>query len=523
VQPGDVLLEKYRIEEVLGTGGMGKVVRASHLFLQQEFAIKVLLPHMADSAETVSRFLREAQSTSKLKSEHIARVFDVGRMADGVPFMVMEYLQGNDLNQIIRHHGPQRPNIVCDLMLQACEGMAEAHALGVVHRDIKPSNFFITTRPDGTMLLKILDFGISKTPVGVTELTGAATVIGTPTYMSPEQMKSGRAADQRSDVWSMGIVMYQLLNGRPPFVGESYPELVIKVGNETPQPILSQLPPGLMQVIMTCLEKDPNNRQQSVAELARMIAPYASDPVQGTQSAQRTTRTLANRGARAPGTLPVSQGGGLAPLSPAQLTPRSWPPSAPTTGSHGRGQVTHTHTHHVRGTWRIGRVIGAFLVLALAGAGGFLAKSLLTGSDDADDTTHVAAPPTSDPAPPPVAVPSPEPPKPPEAKPEVTADPATAEVKPEPKPEDAKLESESLRATNTIEVAEAVKAPTIVEPREPAVKTETPAKPAVTATKPVVTTKPVTKPTTTTATKPTTTKPVVKKKKRNEDLFNTRH
>ena len=154
MQPGDVLLDKYRVEEVLGTGGMGKVVRASHLFLQKEFAIKVLLPHMADSAETVSRFLREAQATSKLNSEHIARVFDTGRLADGAPFMVMEYLQGNDLNQIIRHHGPQRPNIVCDLMLQACEGMAEAHSLGFVHRDIKPSNFFITTRADGSMLFQ---------------------------------------------------------------------------------------------------------------------------------------------------------------------------------------------------------------------------------------------------------------------------------------------------------------------------------------------------------------------------------
>src|SRR5688572_20309187 len=173
---------------------MGRVVRAAHIHLQQEFAIKILLPHMAESAETVSRFLREAQATVRLRSEHICRVTDVGTMTDGVPFMVMEYLDGNDLNQILRHHGPQLPRVVCDLMLQACEGMAEAHANGTVHRDIKPSNFFITRRSDGSMLLKILDFGISKTPVGVTELTGAQTVIGTPTYMSPEQMKSGKSA-----------------------------------------------------------------------------------------------------------------------------------------------------------------------------------------------------------------------------------------------------------------------------------------------------------------------------------------
>jgi len=470
-------------------GGMGKVVRASHLFLQQEFAIKVLLPHMAESAETVTRFLREAQATSKLKSEHIARVFDVGRMADGVPFMVMEYLQGNDLNQILRHHGPQRSQIVCDLMLQACEGMAEAHSLDIIHRDIKPSNFFITTRPDGTMLLKILDFGISKTPVGVTELTGASTVIGTPTYMSPEQMKSGRAADARSDVWSMGIVMYQMLDGRPPFVGETYPELVIKVGSETPAPLASQLPAGLLQVIMTCLEKNPQARQQSVAELARMLAPYTTDPVQAAQSAQRTTRILANRGSiRGTDSLPVAANGGLTPLSPAQLTPRRGNWSGPTPPTHPRGQLTHTH--QVRGgTWRIGRVIGAFVVVGLVGAGGWLAKeTLLSSSDDADDgIAHVSAPPTV-PMPPPIVV------KPPAPKPEPVREVRVEEAKPL-EPEEPVLESEMTRALDLSK----------------------PPKPPAIAVKPAVTAKIETKPT-----KPT--KPPVKKRpKKNDDLFNSRH
>lgn len=506
MQPGDVLLDKYRIEEVLGTGGMGKVVRASHVMLQQQFAIKVLLPHMADSAETVSRFMREAQSTSKLKSEHIARVFDVGRMPDGAPFMVMEYLQGNDLNQILRHHGPQRSQVVCDLMLQACEGMAEAHMLGTVHRDIKPSNFFITTRPDGTMLLKILDFGISKTPVGVTELTGAQTVIGTPTYMSPEQMKSGRDADARSDIWSMGVVMYQMLDGRPPFVGESYPELVIKVGSETPPPIHTQLPPGLMQVIMTCLEKDPAQRQQSVGELARMLAPYASDPMQGTQSAQRTTRILANAN-RTPTALPVAAGGGLAPLSPAQLSSKQNWPGPKTNGSHARGQVTHTHQVRGGGSWRVGRLVGAFLVLALLiGSGVILAKTLM--SDDEPDAVaddgiaHVAAPPTEPPAQAKVVAPAP------------AAKPVVVEPKPEPpkvedKPKEIVLQSEPTRAVDE------TKPPAEPEPVKPVVV----AKPEV-----KVEPKPVTKPTVAkTETKPVA-KPVVKKKRpKNDDLFNSRH
>ncbi len=500
MQPGDVLLDKYRVEEVLGTGGMGKVVRASHLFLQKEFAIKVLLPHMADSAETVSRFLREAQATSKLNSEHIARVFDTGRLADGAPFMVMEYLQGNDLNQIIRHHGPQRPNVVCDLMLQACEGMAEAHSLGFVHRDIKPSNFFITTRADGSMLLKILDFGISKSPVGVTELTGSSTVIGTPTYMSPEQMKSGKAADARSDIWSMGIVMYQLLDGRPPFVGESYAELVLKVGSEIPPPISAPLPPGLMQVIMTCLEKNPMQRQQSIAELARMLAPYASDPAQGTQSAQRTQRILANRGAHV-ASLPVASGGGLtaplaAPISPSQLTKRAaWGGSGPGSTANARGQVTHTH--QVRGgEWRIGRIIGAFVVVIGAGIGGFVVKDMLSGGGDDDsttDTTHVAAPPPVEPAPTPVVA-TPEPPRP--------------EVKPEPpKPEPPKPEQPTeLALTSEAPAARDESLPPPVETK-PAVATK-PVKPATTTTKTAIKPKP---------------RPTKRRPKKDDALFNTRH
>src|SRR6185295_14100120 len=183
--PGTVLLGKYRIDELIGTGGMGNVVRASHLYLHQAVAIKILLPQMSEDPSTVARFLREAQASVKLRSEHSARVVDVGTAPDGTPFMVMEFLDGSDLHQILRHHGRQPPAVAVDLMLQACEGIAEAHALGIIHRDIKPSNFFITRRPDGSPLLKILDFGISKTPVGYDELTGTQTILGTPSYMAP--------------------------------------------------------------------------------------------------------------------------------------------------------------------------------------------------------------------------------------------------------------------------------------------------------------------------------------------------
>ncbi|HEY6173934.1 MAG TPA: serine/threonine-protein kinase, partial [Kofleriaceae bacterium] len=371
LEPGSILLGKYRIDELIGAGGMGNVVRASHLYLHQPVAIKLLLPEMTASHSTVQRFLREAQATVKLRSEHIARVMDVGTTPEGVPFMVMEFLDGNDLNQILRHHGPQQPAIVVDLILQACEGIAEAHALGIIHRDIKPSNFFITQRPDGSMLLKILDFGISKTPIGYDELTGTQTVIGTPSYMAPEQMKSGRSADPRSDIWSIGVVMYQLITGRVPFSGESYAELVLKVGLEPPAPILVPLPPGLGDIVMRCIEKDPTLRHQSVGDLARNLAPFATDPAGAAQSAGRAMRILQQRGAlQGMQGSPFTAGGGLAtpiPISPAQLTPRSWPPSQGTTSvSQGAGQVT-VRTRSARG-WLIASVAA---LCVLAGGGGY--------------------------------------------------------------------------------------------------------------------------------------------------------
>ena len=507
--PGTILLGKYRVEDVIGTGGMGRVVRAAHLYLQQSVAIKVLLPEMATSASMVSRFLREAQAAGKLKSEHVARVVDVGTLPDGTPLMVMEYLTGNDLNQILRHHGPQSPAIVCDLMLQACEGIAEAHAAGIVHRDVKPSNFFITQRPDGSMLLKILDFGISKTPVGVTELTGTQAVLGTPTYMAPEQMKSGRSADARSDIWSMGVVMYQMLTGRPPFGGESYAALVLQVNGEPPAPMMVPLPAGLGEVILRCLEKDPQNRHQNAGALARMLAPFASDPVAAALSAARTTRILQNKPG-APNALPLTAGGGLAtpvPLSPAQLTPMSWPPSSI---SQGTGQMTY-ETRRGR-AWIIA---AAAALVILAGAGGFIINELTKERGlDRRDEPYVQAPPASPPTaaaaepaatepaasmPPPsptlptapsIPPPSPTLPTLPEAKPEPTV--AAKQASPEAKPEPA-------------------------EPPAPAVK------PPGAAAKPPAAQPAARPPAARPAARPPAPRPAAKPPKKGDDLFDTRH
>lgn len=389
-----MLLGKYRVEEVLGVGGMGRVVRASHLYLQQSFAIKILLPAMLENPQTVTRFLREAQATSRLKSEHIVRVLDVGTLPDGEPFMVMEYLEGSDLNQILRHHGPQLPGVVCDLMLQACEGLAEAHALGFVHRDIKPSNFYVTRRPDGSMLLKILDFGISKVPVGGEDLTGAHAMLGTPTYTAPEQLRSGREVDRRSDIWSLGVVTYQLLEGRAPFAGETFAELLLKVTTEPPGPMLAQLPPGLLDVIHRCLAKEPNQRPQDVGELARVLAPFASDPIVGAQIAARTTRIVqlrASQAALGKQVMPTSAGGGLVtpePLSPAPHTPLSWPAAeAPTSIGNAMG---HLAPRRSRGRGWL--VAGALGVALLAGTGGFVISEAMRAPTQTAASTAPTAP-----------------------------------------------------------------------------------------------------------------------------------
>jgi eukaryotic-like serine/threonine-protein kinase len=383
--PGDILLGKYRVDDVIGVGGMGRVVKASHLYLQQPVAIKILLPQMVESQSTVARFLREAQSTVRLRSEHIARVMDVGTLPEGTPFIVMEYLDGFDLNQILRHHGPQLAQPVVDLILQACEGLAEAHSVGIVHRDIKPSNFFITRRPDGSTLLKILDFGISKTPQELSELTGTQTVIGTPTYMAPEQMRTARNTDPRSDIWSMGVVMYQMLAGRPPFEAETYAELVLKVGTDPPAPLHAPMPPGLDGIVMRCLEKDPKNRIQSVGELARMLAPYASDPLSAQQSAERATRILTQPRNSNMSLSSVSVGSGGMGLTPSPaLTPKSW---SHTGGSSLGGAAGQMGTKVSRGG-RAWVIAGVATLIVAAGAGGFVVAT----SMGKDDGVHVGAP-----------------------------------------------------------------------------------------------------------------------------------
>jgi serine/threonine-protein kinase len=296
VPPGTVLLGKYRVDSILGTGGMGMVTAATHLGLDERVAIKMLRPDVIADAETCSRFLREAQAAVKLKSEHVARVADVGTLASGAPYMVMEFLEGLDLDQMLAASGPVAPELAVDFVLQGCEGLAEAHALGIVHRDLKPSNFFVTWRADGSPLVKVLDFGISKSPLGIDlSLTQTQSMLGTPAYMSPEQMRSARRVDARTDLWSLGALLYELIEGRRPFVAESFSEMCVKVAADPPDPMVAPMPDGLAAVILRCLEKQPDDRYQSIAELAAALARFAREPREAALRVERIRRTLALR------------------------------------------------------------------------------------------------------------------------------------------------------------------------------------------------------------------------------------
>ncbi|CAN5905737.1 serine/threonine-protein kinase [soil metagenome] len=287
-----MFLGKYRVEAVIGQGGMGVVCEVMHLQLNQRLAMKMLREDVLVDHDAVERFMREAQAAAKLKSEYVAKVTDVGALENGAPYMVMEYLEGHDLGALIDERGTLQVPWTCDLMMQTAEALSEAHSLGIVHRDIKPTNLFVTWRPDGTALIKVLDFGISKTTLGTDmHLTQTQSLLGTPAYMSPEQMRSARLVDARTDIWSLGSVMYELLEGRKPFEAESFSEMCVKVAVDAPSP-MTLTPPELQPVVLRCLAKTPEQRYQTMAEFARDLVPFVADPHQASLLVERMQRML---------------------------------------------------------------------------------------------------------------------------------------------------------------------------------------------------------------------------------------
>ena len=433
VTVGQVFLGKYRVDAILGHGGMGIVAECMHLALNERRAVKMLRRDVLMDHDAVQRFVREAQAAVKLKSEYVAKVHDVGAFENGVPYMEMEFLEGHDLGQLLEQRGTLAIPWACELMLQTCEALAEAHSLGIVHRDVKPTNLFVTWRPDGSSLIKVLDFGISKSPMGSDmNLTQTQSLLGTPAYMSPEQMRSARLVDTRTDIWSLGTVMYEVLEGRKPFEAESFSEMCVKVAVDPPAP-MTNTPPPLQQVILRCLAKAPEQRYASMAELGRDLVPFVQDPHQAGVLVERMNRMLrrsqdfsGDSSIRTPPPRSI-QDLGSGPVAVPRLTPTPIPALQPTAMSYDPMRTYDEsrpfQTQRPRRRWPY-VLLGLALV---AGAATAVVMSIGPG-ESSPHTTTVIAPPTQGP-PEPAPAPAPA-----QAEAQHPSEPVKADKIDEPKP-----------------------------------------------------------------------------------------
>ena len=421
VTSGMLLAGKYRIERLLGEGGMGVVLAATNEALRQKVAIKLLRIGALADAKALGRFEREARAAASLRSEHVARVLDVGKLEDGRPYMVMEYLEGRDLGDVIDQGPHLPPGEAVDYVLQACEAIAEAHAAGIIHRDLKPRNLFLATTVDGRPLVKVLDFGISKTEDSAEDmsLTRTTEIIGSPSYMSPEQLRASKEVDVRTDIWALGVILYELLTKKVPFQAVTVTELVAVVLMEPTPEIRNErpdVPEGLVYAINRCLAKRREERFSSIAELVGAIAPFGSGVVAGmaeriSRVAQGSARALppSDTGSGPYAHLSASSGPGTGPLAgpPGMLMQRG---DVPPAGSSARLAIGQGGTSVAWGETQvdappaprrsraplIASAIGLVVLLTAAGTGAVLYSKKHPGTDPAAATApgdSIALPP----------------------------------------------------------------------------------------------------------------------------------
>jgi serine/threonine protein kinase len=455
---GDVIAGKYRVESIIGKGGMGVVLGAMDTSLGRPVAIKFLAPSNARNPDAAARFVREAQAAASLQSEHVVRVFEVGTLqlpngangANGASYIVMELLVGRDLGQLLATRGPLSFEEAADYVIEACEAIGEAHVKGIVHRDLKPQNLFLATLPDGSPSVKVLDFGISKAASeGAVSLTSTDTVMGTPLYMSPEQVRSLKHVDLRSDIWSLGAILFELLTGSPVFDATTASALCAMIAMDPPTPLRAKradAPPELEAVIQRCLHKDPAGRFQNAFAFTEALAPFASQ--RGRLSSARVGRVVNAAGGLAysatayvnpsnavtaggpfqataapsvPGSMLSSQWGAQLPM-PTDAPTASYPPGAmPALHTFGPlpGPLPYSPQRTTNDPWqhqtgaqgatasaprRGGSAAiliagGAAVVVVLLMASGtalfLLARSSASRSDDSGTTVATAAPPVS--------------------------------------------------------------------------------------------------------------------------------
>ena len=276
--PGTRIAGRYIVGPLLDSGAMGHVVSARHELLGHQVAIKVIKRDVAKRHEMVERFVREARTMASLQHDNVVRALDCGTLADGKPYVVMELLSGRTLREELNRRGPLPIEEAVDFILQACDGLTAAHAKGIVHRDLKPSNLFLTGAT-----VKILDFGISKLPKTSEHepsLTDTSVMLGSPSYMSPEQVRLSKSVDVRADIWGLGVVLYTLLTGKLPFVAEGFSAICAAVVADAPASLRGyrpSVPEALEAVVLRCLEKSPEWRYADAAELARALGPFGSE------------------------------------------------------------------------------------------------------------------------------------------------------------------------------------------------------------------------------------------------------